>query len=239
MRITISLLVFFICSIGITSAQSKQLKMVLEQLQIKESACKTELVKESIIPFDKSKSLIFIPKISYQDESSFSCDVYLIVFEIKTGKILHRFYEPNGLWSDAIRCDEVLFDFAPYQLDNQTRAFGVRLKFSNDSRPNPYMVEKLSLFVTQNEKLICVLKDYLISEFTGETDGDCQGKFDDEKKILILDNSQTTNYCDIIIKSKITTTELYEVKGDCKEKKSIRNSSLTRLKFQNGTYKLK
>jgi hypothetical protein len=101
------------------------------------------------------------------------------------------------------------------------------------------MAEKLSLFVAQNEKLIYVLKDYLISEFKGETDGDCKGKFANEKKILILDNSQTTNYCDITVKSKITTTELYEIKGDCKEKKSFGNSPLKRLKFQNGAYQFK
>jgi hypothetical protein len=238
MRTSLTFLLIFIFSIGISSAQSNQLKVVLEQLQIKESECMIKLIKERPIPFDKSKSLIFIPKISYQDESSYNCDVYLIVFETKTGKILNRFYESDALWSDAIHCDEVLFDFAPYKLDVKTRAFGVRFKFSNESIPNPYRIEYLSLFVLQKDSLIQVLKDFPVFEFSGEYDTQCTGEFIEEKKILIIDGLKTNSYSDIIVKSTIKNTTTFDVNGDCKEKNSV-NLSTSRLKFLNGTYPFK
>ncbi len=238
MRTSLIFLLIFIFSIGISTAQSKHLKVILEQLQINESDCMMELVKESSIPFDKEKSLIFIPKTTYKDESSFNCDVYLILFETKTGKILQQFYKSNALWSDAIHCDEVLFDFAPYKLDVKTRAFGLRLKFSNESIPNPYRIEYLSLFVLQKDSLIQVLKGFPVFEFSGEYDTQCTGKFIEEKKILIIDNLKTNSYSDIIVKRTITNTTTFDVNGDCKEKNSV-NLSTSRLKFLNGTYPFK
>lgn len=69
-----------------------------------------------------------------------------------------------------------------YQLNEKTFAYGLKIYYSNQSRPNPYASTQLSLYVREGNKLSRVLKDYPLNTFNGETDATCKGIFEEHSK---------------------------------------------------------
>lgn len=198
---------------------------VLKQLKIQPKDCYFDLVVQQVIPYSPDKSVVVIPKIIEEDEYSFSCDFYLLIINNDSGLIQNTFFEPNSLISDAVRIDNISIDFAPYNLNATTRAFGVRILYEGSSRANPYENEDISLFIPQDSLLVRVLKNYSIASITGEWDTNCNGYFVTEKAVLIISDKKTNNYCDIKVKNETTTTIQTQVNDDCKEDTSVTNKT--------------
>ncbi len=218
------------------TSNSANIDKVLNQLNIQQKDCFYDLVVEQIIPYTPDRSVVVVPKIIEKDENSFSCDYYVLIINNASGLIINKFFEPNSLISDAVRIDKISVDFAPYKLNSTTRAFGIRILNEGSSRPNPYENEEISLFIPKDSLLVRVLRNYSISSITGEWDTNCEGQFVTEKKVLIISDKTTNNYCDIIIKNKITTTKKTFVDNDCKDIDTV-NAKTSILKYDNNEYK--
>ncbi|WP_028982236.1 hypothetical protein [Sporocytophaga myxococcoides] len=229
----------FVSIVYISSyAQSKNLKSVLLQLNIKESDCYKELVVEKTIPYAPGKSVLIVPKIVEREEDDyFLLDSYILIIDSNTGKILNKFFEKEAWTSDAIVLKEIRIDFAPYKISTNTRAFGVRIKFEGSSRYNPYVTESISLFVPEGSVLKRVLKSAEVYSYQGEYTDNCKGEISEEKKVIIISENKTNNYNDLTIKSTSKVTTISGSNGDCKYKDIPGKPIVTTLKFNGTEYK--
>lgn len=227
--------------IGINSfAQDPtQINKVLKQLNLNESQCKMNLIVSKIRPNKPKETIIVIPEITYEDEYSFDLNSHILLIDSKSSKIKNQFFESsasNGWVSDAIVLTEISIDTAPYYLSNEKRAFGIRVKYYGSSRVNPYSYETISLFEKSNTTLKRLLKNYTVKEFHGEWDGNCIGEFNSQKKVLIISDSLTNSYLNILIKCEITNSKNeIDKNGDCAEKENITRKRYL-LKYLSGKY---
>lgn len=213
------------------------LDTVLKQLGIKKSEINTELLAQKILPYDKGKSVLAIPKYSEKVEDEYSIfDAYIVVIDNSTGKIICKFIEPGAWTSDAVRLEEISIDTGLYLLNKTTRAFGVRVSYYGSSRPNPFGETILSLFIIDKSSLRQVLKDYTISQSSGEWDTNCAGEFEDQTSSIDIDKIQTNNFNNLIIKTKIVKTKNIPTKDDCVAKESTKQAT-SKLIFDGKQYK--
>jgi hypothetical protein len=166
----------------------------------------------------------------------FTCDAYVVIVNNKTGIVQNKFYEDNAWTSNAIRIAKISIDFAAFKLNATTRAFGVKVLYEGSSRANPYENEEMSLFIPQGNTLDRVLNSFSANENTGEWDTNCEGHFVATKKILIMSEKKTNDFFDIIVKSKITTTDKSEVNGECKDVDKVKSETAV-LHFNGKEYK--
>ncbi|WP_437881941.1 hypothetical protein [Pseudomonas sp. LRF_L74] len=102
-------------------------------------------------------------------------DLQLLVVEVRSGKVVQRRLEYNLLDWDAIAVSEVAFDTAPYRLQGDDLAFGVRITRANHSRVNPFSESSLNLYLPQGKTLKPVLRALMVERRQGEWDDRCEG----------------------------------------------------------------
>ncbi len=211
---------------------------VLSQLNISENECEINLLTQKQLPYIKGYSVFVIPKIGEGDDDFKIFDAYILMIENETGKITHKFYQEKAWTSDAVRLENIEIDTAPYKLNNNTRAFGVRCFYEGSSRPNLYASEEILLFIPREKSLVRVLKDYIITEYHGEWDTNCEGEFTAKKGIFVIGENKTNEFYDIIVKNTYTTQTNTKVDDDCVSIEETSQSKET-LQYVNGEYKLK
>ncbi|WP_298545020.1 hypothetical protein [uncultured Aquimarina sp.] len=213
---------------------------VIQQLGLNKQTIKTDLVVSKVRPNNNNETIIVIPEIHGEyDEQFFELNSHIVVANNTTAKITHKYFESyktNGWMSDAVRLAEIKIDTAPYMVSENKRAFGIRVYFHNNSKPNPYSKEIISLYMKSKDSLKKVLHTYDVMEYGGEWDTSCYGEFIGVKRTLIVSKEKTNDYFDIIIKSKITETKNYEDEnGECDSKETVANETSV-LKFNGKTY---
>ncbi|RQO29771.1 hypothetical protein DBR32_14390 [Taibaiella sp. KBW10] len=230
---------------GLTEHQNTEdnilLDKVLEQLKCSKSEIREELYTEKIWPYDPSLTIMVIPKIAQQEldaygNGSYVMDSYVLLVDHKTATIKNLFYEAEAWNSDAMVLSEIVIDTAPYQLNNDTRGFGIRINYTGSSRPNPYNQTLFTLFIPEGDRLRPLLKDYEIDRFTGEWDTNCAGAFDDRASVIMIDKAQTNHFNNIILKQTLRHTLNYKVGEDCEEKVSTKKKTVL-LKFDKKSYR--
>jgi hypothetical protein len=234
-------LLFLLCFQLSFAQNANHLNSVLKQLKFKESQINKELFTEKILPYDKSKSVLVIPKydVNEKDEYGnyyFVLDAYIIVIDNASGKIIYKLIEPNAWTSDAVVLSSISIDTGLYLLNKTTRAFGIRVNYSGSSRPNPYSETNLSLYIIDKNSLKKVLKDYTISKSSGEWDTNCAGEFEDANSTFDIDKMQIHNFSTIIVKTKIVKTVNVPTKDDCIAKETIKKET-SKLIFNGKEYK--
>lgn len=213
------------------------LDTVLQQLAIKKSEINTELLAQKTLPYDKSKTVLAIPKYSANVADEYATfDAYIVVIDNSTGKIICKFTEPGAWTSDAVRLEGISIDTGLYLLNKTTRAFGIRVNYYGSSRPNPFGETLLSLFIVEKNSLKQVLKDYIISQSSGEWDTNCAGEFENQTSSIDIDKAQTNNFNSLIIKTKIVKTKNIPTKDDCIAKESTTEVK-SKLIFDGKKYK--
>lgn len=223
------------------SVESPLIRKVLSELNLQENDVNLELVCEKILPYSKDKSVIVIPEYSANrkdeyDEHYFELNAHILIVENLTGKIVSKFYEPNAWTSDAVMLTSIEIDTGLYNLNLETRAFGIRVNYTGSSRPNPYGQTDLSLYYVKKSSLKQVLKNYPIYDFHGEWDTNCIGEFEGKESILVIDKLKTNNFFDLVINTKIVKTENLLTDDDCIEK--IKTSKrVLKLKYNGKEYK--
>lgn len=223
------------------SQNTDHFNTVLKQLKIKKSEVHEKFFTQKILPYDKSKSVLVIPKydINEQDNEGhdyFVLDAYILVIDNVTGKIICKFIEPNAWTSDAVMLNSVSIDTGLYHLNTTTRAFGVRVDYNGSSRPNPFSETNLSLYVIDKNSLKQVLKNYSISRSGGEWDTNCAGEFEDRNSTFDIDKMQTNDYNNIIVKSTIVKSISTPTIDDCVSKETTKKAT-SKLIFNGKEYK--
>ncbi|GAA3772493.1 hypothetical protein [Flavobacterium ginsengiterrae] len=225
------------CSQYIFSQNTDHLDTVLKQLKLKKTEINLDLFTQKVLPNDKSKRVMVVPK--YTSEVSndyFVLDAYILVIDNATGKIIYKFIEPDAWTSDAIILNNITIDTGLYILNNTTRAFGVRTSYHNTSRSNPYSEMNLSLYIVNNNSLKPVLKNYILQQSIGDWDTHCKGEFENETSTINIDKLQTKKFNNLIVKTKIVKTKNMFKNGDCDDKETTKVLS-SKLIFNGKEYK--
>lgn len=223
------------------SQSTDHLNTVLKQLKIKKSEIHEKLFTQKTLPYDKSKSVLVIPKydINEQDNEGhdyFVLDAYIVVIDNATGKIICKFIEPSAWTSDALMLTGISIDTGLYRLNSTTRAFGVRVDYTGSSRPNPFSETHLSLYAADKNSLKQVLKNYSISRSGGEWDTNCAGEFEDRNSTFDIAKVQTNNYNNIIVRSTIVKSVSTPTNDDCVSKETTKKAT-SKLIFNGKEYK--
>lgn len=243
MRKTLLFLLFCL-SFQISFGQEKSALLVsaLQQLSLKEKDINMNLFVEKVLPNDNAKSVLVLPKYSTRkvDEYGYEfliMDAYILVVDNQSGKILYQNIEKNAWTSDAIEIQSVTIDTGLYILGQGKRAFGVRVYAKNGSNVNPYIEEKLSLFVVDDSKLKKIINDMMIYRYGGESGLDCAGDMNSESMIITIDDKhQTNSFNNLRLKTTETNTVSKLVKGDCQSKET-KKQTVTILKYNGKEYK--
>lgn len=223
------------------SAQDDHLTFkILKQLNLSLKQCEFDLVTSKKLPHKPEETIYVIPEIAHEEPNLLELNSHILIVDSQTGKIKYRFYESattNDWISDAIQLNNISIDTAPYYVNKGVRAFGIRVKYSGSSRPNPYSHQSLSLFVKEGKQLKQVLKNYTTADYSGEWDMICESEFANQKKILIITSNKTNGYYNIKVKNTVTYSNSAEdLNGNCiEEKKSTIQKTI--LIFDSKKYK--
>jgi len=223
------------------SAQNKGfINHVLEQLNLNKQQCKTELVAFKSLPNNSNETVVVIPEIVTESDNYLALNSHILITDTQTGKIKYQYFESaetNGWYSDALVLQAIVIDTAPYKVTNNSRAFGIRVTHRGSSRVNPFEQEVISLFVKEGRELNQILKNYTVSKYNGEWDMNCEGKFINQQKILIMTDEYTNGYCTILVKNTISTTiNFIDEQGECDSEDSVIVKKQL-LKYEDGIYK--
>ena len=212
---------------------------VIQKLKLNKLKIKYDFASTKTQPNNPNETIVVIPEIALEEEDMFRLNSYIVLVDNSTGKITHKYFESsktNGWESDAIMLSEIKIDTAPYMLSKDTRAFGIRLYHHNMSQPNPYGNKTISLFVKSGNTLKKVLANYDVMNSQGEWNTICTGEFTDVKNTLIMSKKISSNYFDIMVKSKTTKTKSFKDKnGECDDTKKI-SVETKWLKFNGDEY---
>ncbi len=217
-------------------------ELVIDELNINRSKLMPALQAFKILPNRPNEAIVAIPEIveGSEEEHYFTLNTHIAYVNMENKQVLFDYFESsktNGWVSDAIMLTEIIIDTAPYTVTENERAFGIKTHFVGSSRVNPYESDRLSLFIIANNNLQKVLHNFEILDNGGEWDGNCEGEFINEKKILIISEEKNNGYFDILVKHKITNNITFEDEnGDCDSKDSVTIKTSV-LKFDGKTYK--
>jgi hypothetical protein len=111
------------------AAQEQLYTRVLAQLQLEEDSVNTELITTKKL--SDSLIVMVVPKIADQERTEWgngavTYDAYVVLVNYFTGTIQSVFREADAWISDAVMLQDITIDTAPYQVNDQTRAFGIR-----------------------------------------------------------------------------------------------------------------
>jgi len=142
----------------------------------------------------------------------------------KKSKSFEANYTKKSEWtSGAVYLSSLKIDIAPYYLNKNIRAFGLRYSYSGSSRVNPYDSEIINLYYLKDNKIIEVLSNFELESMTGENNGTCENaSFETSKSILIMNDQFNDKLNNITIKTKI---KKYSLDSEC-DKEIIKSESI-------------
>ena len=159
----------------------------------------------------------------------------ITVVDQKTRKILTSKRERNTLTGTAIYNTGISIDTAKYQLNNSTLAFGIRTSWEGSSVPNPYNSESLNLYILQDSKLIKILSEMNVSEYSGEWDTRCNGNFLSRERILMITPS-ASRFNDIVVKEHTESIRSTASADDCQQVTFRQKPKQYKLAFVKNSY---
>ncbi len=225
---------------GCCQAQNNFLRSVVKELALQAKDINENFFVSKVLPYAKDKSILVIPKYASRTDEEYVYDAYVVVIDNSTGKILYKFYEPLAWVSDAISLSDLMIDTGLYILNNETRAFGIRATYSNNSHSDPYSRTELSLFIVENKKLKRLLKNYIVSSYNGSFGPICEGTKEEMEAIIDIDKvHQSNQFNDLVIGQTLITTDYVSKKNspnDCYEKRSIKKKTLV-MRYDSNLYK--
>lgn len=230
-------LILFIVIITQAAVGFSQSELALKVMGVLESDTVewySDLIAEKIVPNEKNESILVLPLFIAKDEYSFTLKTWIVRINNLDGTILNKIAFQHE--SDAIMLNAYSIDTAPYQVSPTSRAFGIRAKYANQSQPNPYRQETLTLLVNSRNSFDVILDQFEVKSFHGETDTNCNGEYTDQSKVLIIQNESNAGYFDISVKNTIVDEVAFVNElNDC-DSTSTSRVEKTRLRFMGGRY---
>ena len=120
-----------------------------------------------IWPADESKTIVVLP-FPNDIKGTIYYDVDVLLVDTQSGELIARNWEPDAFYSDAIELTDFEIDTARYQLNNESRAFGVRINFARHSYSFSFSDQLINLYVQKNEKLNRVVNKLILKQSVGE-----------------------------------------------------------------------
>lgn len=240
MNITLKLLilqVFFTPTAFAYICESESLVLdVLKQAKIqpKESAlidCKSDSMDES--------NVIMAYAQSQTDQGDGTSGHYLLnIIKYNRGNVrLNYHYKvAEELVSDAISLNSIQLDTANYKISNSNRALGIRLNYSGHSQPNPFSMTVLNLYDLKNKKT--VLDSFIVTRYRAETDTRCNAEVEDRASTLSMQNIQSNQFFDILVKSRIDRSIFQGTRENCQEMTKPTTLEKFTLKFDGQQYQI-
>lgn len=180
-------------------------------------------------------TLIVIPEIAEQGDGYLIFNSNIILLDDKTGEVKAQFSCQKDWYIDAVSIDQIEIEYMPYQLNETTVAFGIKIFYSNQSQAHPHSSIRLSLYALERNKLNFVLKDFPIMTFTGESDTTCKGTFVESSKKMQILKTHTNGFADLKFTNNL---ELGDQNNDCKKIIEETKSEVEILSYQHGAYKI-
>lgn len=150
-----------------------------------------------IWPADESKTIVVLP-FPNDIEGTIFYDLDVLLVDTQSGELIAHNWQQNAFVSDAIELNNFEIDTARYQLNNESRAFGVRANSANGSPYVPISQQVINLYVQQKEKLNLVVNNLMLNNSGGEW-YDCDGEYNSRNAVLLLGKNTTNNYKDLIV----------------------------------------
>jgi len=250
MKILNTVLLLMIVSCGPVVNQQKLIlsqdllvNKVLVELQLNQSEIHLYYI-QSPQDYLNETILVFAEEESIDDQDRERYTSHIVIANSITGKIKNYFSEKsieNGWVSDALFIDEVRVDTTTHKLNETKTAFGVIVRFRNNSQPSPYEEENLSLFIKEDDRLKKVLDNYTIYESIGEVNvskNACGANFKIMKNKLSGIHINTNGYYDIRVNSISAKRSFNEDEnGDCNPIEKKLNQTAKVLKYNGEIYK--
>ncbi|MBD0833798.1 PA3715 family protein [Aestuariibaculum sediminum] len=226
--IFITLFLFSLLSFGQELTNKELIEKSIEFLRVNEKDLLIE--KATLKTYQKDKIIIVLPIITNRDNECYYCyhiDNNILIWN-KRSKSFEANYTKKSEWtSDAVYLSSLKIDTAPYYLNKNIRAFGLRYSYSGSSRVNPYDSEIINLYYIKDNKIIEVLNNFELENMTGENNGTCENaSFKTSKSILIMNDKLNNELNDITVKTKVKN---YSLDSECDKEivKSERTKSET------------
>ncbi|TWI45636.1 hypothetical protein IQ22_04616 [Pseudomonas duriflava] len=139
------------------------------------------------------------------DDKVGSEDLELLLVDTATSKVITRRLERDRLGYDAIRVGKLTLDTAPYKLNDNLLAFGLRISRHNNSGVYPFSETSLTLYTLGRSGLEPVLENLLVNSFSGETDTVCQGRDEESAATLALRGATSHGLRSLLVTQHIST----------------------------------
>ena len=170
------------------------------------------------------------------DEGAGDYRLYLLKFNKNNLKLTYQYQVAESLISDAISLDSIQLDTANYKINDSNRAFGLRLKYSGHSQPNPFSMTVLNLYDLKNKKT--VLDSFIVTRYRAETDTRCNADIEERKSILMMQKNKSKEYYDIQVHSNIDQYNFSGTSENCRESKHKISQQKFMLKFDGKQYQI-
>lgn len=181
-------------------------EQALNHIGIQYAQCHENLFAEKELPFGNHNILVLVPEqLETEDNDMFEIQGHIVLLD-KQGNLKGHFSDESTHWiSDAVQLHSIEIDVARYLVQEENRAFGIRVKYNGMSRANPYDYTTLSLFTFEDNKVREILSNFEVYLFTGEWDTTCAGEFHTQESILIMQSEQHDGFFDILLKNTFHT----------------------------------
>ena len=170
------------------------------------------------------------------DEGAGDYRLYLLKFNKNNLKLTYQYQVAESLISDAISLDSIQLDTANYKINDSNRALGLRLKYFGHSQPNPFSMNVLNLYDLKNKKK--VLDSLMVERYRAETDTRCNADVEKRISTLSMQNTQSNQSFDILVKSRIDRSIFQGTSENCKEIKKTTTSEKFSIKFDGQRYQI-
>ena len=215
----------------------EQLERLLNQYKITANF-NSDYISCKAMPDDSAQTLIaYADRVAdISDEGIGEFNLSFLTVDSTTHKLimLNRIKEP--LFSDAISLNSIELDTAPFIAVPDIRLVGLRLNYSGHSQPNPFSMTVLNLYDLKNKKT--VLDSFIVTRYRAETDTRCNAEVEDRASTLSMQNIQSNQFFDILVKSRIDRSIFQGTRENCQEMTKPTTLEKFTLKFDGQQYQI-
>lgn len=163
------------------------------------------------MPSNPARSIVALVYINGADSAEGSderdYDLDVLIVNSSDGKVLRRSHLDGAIGSDANRFVGFDIDTANYLLAPGVRAFGVTISHEGSSSVDPSRDTELRLFAEQNGELRQVLDQLRVKEYHGESNGNCNGRFEQVRRTIAPGKAGPHGLADLIVTARSTVTK--------------------------------
>jgi len=172
------------------------------------------------------------------DVSSYSLDVSLQ--DIDSGWTLASNYKDSALFSDAVALQGLQIDTGRYHLNQEQRAFGLRVLYHHSSSAMPYEKSVLTLYRREDKEVLPLLEGLVMDESNGEFGwgGECVGRSRTLHRTLEVGSGQRNAYADLIVRTREVSTEHFKGRDGCESRDLPPRNTQVTLHYDGRQYPL-